>query len=106
MGEKTQGKRGISTHLYHTCTGIQKDAAFGFFGYFFIFVKIHDVGVIWQLSQLEVALFEGLNKGKDIQRSFTLRCALTEIRIFLIPSRTLHSQGTVLEKSILPSHKL
>lgn len=48
----------ISTHLHHTCTRIQKDAAFGFFGYFFIFVKIHDVGVIWQLSQLEEALFE------------------------------------------------
>lgn len=66
--KKNQGGGGISTHLYHTCTGIQKDAAFGFFGYFFIFVKIHDVGVIWQLSQLEVALFEGLNKGKDTQR--------------------------------------
>lgn len=48
----------IPTHLHHTCTGIQKDAAFGFFGYFFIFVKIHDVGAIRQLSQLKVALFE------------------------------------------------
>lgn len=55
---KTQGGKRISTHLHHTCTGIQKDAAFGFFGDLFIFVKIHDVGVIWQLGQLEVALFE------------------------------------------------
>jgi hypothetical protein len=55
--KKPRGK-GISTHLYHTCAGIQKDTAFGFFGYFFIFVKVHNIGVIWQLSQLEVALFE------------------------------------------------
>lgn len=66
--KKAQGGGRISTHLYHTCTGIQKDAAFGFFGYFFIFVEIHDVGVIWQLGQLEVTFFEGLNKRKDILR--------------------------------------
>lgn len=51
------GKRDF-TYLYHTCAGIQKDAAFGLFGDLFVFVKVHNVGVIWQLSQLEVALFE------------------------------------------------
>ena len=65
--KKTLREKEISTHLYHTCTGIQKDTAFGFFGYFFIFVKIHDVGLIWQLSQLEEALFEWLNKGKKYE---------------------------------------
>lgn len=53
----TTGKRDF-TYLYHPCAGIQKDAAFGLFGDLFVFVKVHNVGVIWQLSQLKVALFE------------------------------------------------
>lgn len=48
----------IFTHLHHACAGIQKDAALGLFGYLLVFVKVHDVGVVRQLGQLEVALFE------------------------------------------------
>lgn len=48
----------IFTHLHHACAGVQKYAALGLFGYLLVFVKVHDVGVVRQLGQLEVALFE------------------------------------------------
>lgn len=55
---KPPGGGVIFTHLHHACAGIQKDAALGLFGYLLVFVKVHDVGVVRQLGQLEVALFE------------------------------------------------
>lgn len=34
------------THLYHTSARVKEDAPFGLLGDLFIFVEVHDVGVI------------------------------------------------------------
>lgn len=54
------------THLYYTCAWVKEDATFGFLRDLFILVEVHDVGVVCQLSELEIPPFEWLHKNKYI----------------------------------------
>lgn len=51
--------------LDHSSAGVQEDAAFGFFRDLLVFVEVHDVGVVCQLSQLKKPSLKRLQGQKD-----------------------------------------
>lgn len=53
------------TDLNHAGARVQKNTAFGFLWYFLIFIEVHDVRVVSQLSQLKISALEGLGKHKQ-----------------------------------------
>lgn len=48
----------FKTHLYHTSARVKEDAPFGLLGDLFVFVEVHDVGVICQLGELKISPLE------------------------------------------------
>lgn len=48
----------LDAHLYHTGAGVKEDAPFRLFGDLLVSVEVHDVGVIWQLRELEIPPLE------------------------------------------------
>lgn len=52
----------FKAHLYHTSARVKEDAPFGFLGDLFVFVEVHDVGVICQLGELKISPLEWLHR--------------------------------------------
>lgn len=61
------------TYLYNTRAWVKEDTAFGFLRDLFILVEVHDVGVICELSELEVSPLKWLHKNKKYVSQEQLR---------------------------------
>lgn len=57
-GRQAADRDCFDAHLYHTGAGVEEDAPFGLFGDLLVSVEVHDVGVIWQLGELEIPPLE------------------------------------------------
>lgn len=57
----------FKTHLYHTSARVKEDAPFGLLGDLFVFVEVHDVGVIRQLGELKISPLEWLHRQNKVQ---------------------------------------
>lgn len=53
---------GYDAYLHHTSARVEEDAPFGLFGDLLVSVEVHDVGVIWQLGELEIPPLERLHR--------------------------------------------
>lgn len=58
---------GPDAHLNHTSAGVQEDAPFGLLGDLLVSVEVHDVGVVWQLGELEIPPLERLHRQSHVK---------------------------------------